>query len=467
MKTEGFSIATAVSTFDLKDVTIRGIWRFLGKQPLSFWLVCTYIFFEYVRPQQVYPAIDVLPWAQSILIAATIAFLLEGRGFRFRTSGGVWLLAFTGIVLASSVTAFSPSIAYEDLELFLTWVLVFVLITNTVTTENRYFVVMLLFLLCSFKMSQHGARSWAQIGFGFRDWGATGGPGWFHNSGEFGIQMCIFLPLSVAFLWAGKERWGRWKRSFFWLFPITALMSIIASSSRGAVIGATAVALWWVLFVSRRFKAVVITAAVASAVYMAIPPEQKARFEAVGEDETSEARLTRWEDGIEIMNQRPLFGVGYRNWSAYYQAHFPQRERHGLSHNIFIDAGSELGYSGLIAFLALIASCFRLNWKTRRLADRPMTDGRFLYATAYGLDGALVGLLVSGSFVSVLYYPYFWIHLALVVSLHVATKNKVRAVRLALQQEKKRQNLGAPVRNRLREPAAAISRSRLSTQRST
>jgi hypothetical protein len=49
-------------------------------------------------------------------------------------------------------------------------------------------------------------------------------------------------------------------------------------------------------------------------------------------------------------------------------------------------------------------------------------DLKFLYFLAYGLDGALVGFMVSGFFVTVLYYPYFWINLAMTVSLHESAR---------------------------------------------
>lgn len=228
-------------------VRIRDIWRFLTTQPASFWLICTYLFFEYVRPQSIYTWIDFLPWGQVILILCVVAVLMEGKAFRMRTPAGPLLILFTIIVLASSALAYSPSTSFANIELFLSWLLIYILITNIITTEQRFFIFFLSFLLYSFKMSQHGALSWARMGFAFRDWGVTGAPGWFHNSGEVGVQMCVFFPLAVGFFIALKDHWGRWRKLFFLLFPITAVMTIIASSSRGAVVGGALVLLWMAL----------------------------------------------------------------------------------------------------------------------------------------------------------------------------------------------------------------------------
>jgi O-antigen ligase len=261
------------------------------------------------------------------------------------------------------------------------------------------------------------------IGFGFQDWGATGAPGWFHNSGEFGIQMCIFLPLSVAFILALRHRWERWKLWLFALMPITAVMSMVASSSRGALIGGLALLVWMMLRSRHRVRATVLAVVTAITVFAVIPQEQKDRLSAMGEDETSIHRITMWKDGIRIANRYPVLGIGFNNWGRFYRRYVDR----GLPHNIFIEAWTELGYLGLGAFLALIAATVHLNRGTRRIGRRLGERGRFLYFMAHGLDGALIGLLASGFFVTVLHYPFFWINLAMTVSLHVSARHSAKA----------------------------------------
>lgn len=39
-----------------------------------------------------------------------------------------------------------------------------------------------------------------------------------------------------------------------------------------------------------------------------------------------------------------------------------------LLHNIYVQAASELGYTGLFVFILLIIAAFRINVKTRRIA---------------------------------------------------------------------------------------------------
>jgi O-antigen ligase len=403
----------------LRSLKPSAIWSFLKRQPASYWFVSIYLFFEYVRPQSIYAAIEGPPYARAVIILALVFFLLEQRRLRFGAPE-ILLSIFSLIVVASSFTAFLPSASYANLSLYFSWVLIYLLIANAVDTEERFLIFTLSFLLYSFKMSQFGTRSWAQNGFAFRDWGVTGAPGWFQNSGEFGIQMCIFLPLVVAFVFALKDHWPPWMRWVAWGIAGTAVIGIVASSSRGALVGCGAVVLWLILKSRRRARVLITTVVLAGLVYVIIPPEQRLRFQQAGDDKTSIARTTAWKQGLEMMRDHPILGIGYDNWNEYHTINYGYRM---LPHNVFIQAGAELGYTGLLGFIALIGCTFVINRRTRKLAERMPERGRFIFFMAHGLDGALVGFLASGFFVTVLYYPYFWINLAMTVALNNAAIN--------------------------------------------
>jgi putative inorganic carbon (HCO3(-)) transporter len=409
---------------ELYSLSPRVIWRALKRQPASFWFVCIYLFFEYVRPQEIYRPIEVLPYARITLILALVSFVLERRTLQFRIFE-ILLTIFSVIVVASSVTAFDSGHAYEKLPDFFSWVLIYVLIANTVDTEERFLIFMLSFLLYSFKMSQYGTRSWAQDGFAFRNWGTTGAPGWFQNSGEFGIQMCIFLPLVAEFIIALGGYWPRWLRWAAWAVPVTAITGIVGSSSRGALVGLGGVVLWAVSTSRTKVRAMTAAVVLIGLVYVITPSEQITRFQQAGADETSVTRTTMWKQGLEMMRDYPILGIGYDNWIEYHDINYGG---HGLlAHNTFIQAGSELGYAGLITFLVMIATAFVINRRTRLLADRLSDRGKFMSHMARGLDGSLIGLIVSGFFISVLYYPFFWINFALTVALNNSVLNALRS----------------------------------------
>ncbi len=430
---------TAIPVDPLYTLNPRAIWRFVRQQPVSFWACCIYLVFEYVRPQSLYPVIDIVPWTQLTMLTTVAAIVLEGR-FPVLKIPLTWgILAFGAVVLLSTAAAFNPAFASKDLSLFGSWVVAYVMIVCAINTERRFLVFLGLFLLASFKMSQHGTRSWVGSGLAFRSWGATGGPGWFHNSGEFGIQMAVFLPMAIYFSIALKPYLRPWVYKATWLLPATAVMSMIATSSRGALVGGGLVAAWMVARSRYRLKAAVGVVVVAAAVWAVTPPESKARFSSAGEDKTSTHRLILWEHGIRMANARPVLGVGYRNFAPYMAATAPDAvDGTNLPHNIFIEAWAELGYTGLFTLLGLMAGTFAVNARTRRMADALGEQGRFLKNSAFGLDGALIGFVGSGFFVTVLYYPYFWINLALTGALQIAAQDSLKQRASSMQRSRPR-----------------------------
>ncbi len=404
----------------------RALWAAFRLQPLSAQLVAAYLFFEYVRPQSIYRGLDFFPWAQTCLLGALALTLLHDLKVRKLMMLDGAMLVFTIVVISSSVLARYPDVSFKYLDIFLSWVIVYWVISAAVNTQTKVVLMFIGWLLWNFKMSQHAFRSWASIGFGFRDWGVTGAPGWFHNSGEFGVEMTMMFPISLYFALALRKHVSRWGFAALLFLPVTAVSGAIASSSRGALVGIAAV-LIWVLARSRfKMRAALLLLVAVPILYAVVPDEQKARFSSAGDDATSVSRLTYWERGFEFATDHPVLGVGYRNWMPYYldaiRGRLDVEERVSLPHNIFIEALAELGYTGLCALLALIAGTFVLNSRTRRLGRQLGDSGAVLSQLSLGLDGALVGFLSSGFFVTVLYYPFIWVNLGMTAAVYLSMR---------------------------------------------
>lgn len=417
----------------LYRMELAKMWGWLLRQPASFWCINAYLFFEYVRPQSIYPVIEGLPFGEVCLALSLVALLVEGKVFRRFNLADAAMTGFGGVVLASMAMAFDPGHAISGWKPIANWFIAYYLITNLVDTENRFFVFMLAFLLYSFKMSQFATRSWMAAGFTFRRWGVVGAPGWFRNSGELAVQLAVFVPLSVCFFLALKKHWPTWKKWVFGMLPVTGIVGVIATSSRGGQLGVAATVIVLVAKSKYKMRAFLALVLVAVSAWTLMPEAQKQRFYSAGDDPTSRARLTYWENGLEIMRRHPILGIGYENWTPYYIKYYegeggPSAWLKGqVPHNIFIEAGAELGYTGLLAFLFLIGSTLYLNRETRRLAPRCRGDPSFFRYMAHGLDAALAGYLVSGFFVTVLYYPYFWINLAMTSALYTVAHRQAKA----------------------------------------
>ncbi len=409
----------------LYSINIRHIFQTVREEGWSFILICIYLFFEYVRPETVYPVIDIVPYVPIVLgLALLLSVINNELGHSVPCILNRLIVLYAVVVLLSSAVSFYPAQSFSRLFVFFGWFIIYFFIVQLVNNERRFFVFLFLFLIFSFKMSQHGFLSWAKIGFAFRSWGVTGGPGWFHNSGEVGIQMCIYVPLSIAFIIAIRQYLTKKWLIFFLLMPFTGIATVIASSSRGALVGLGVAGLWSIL---RRPKILILGGiAFALAIFITVsvlPQKGEQRIEASGHDRTSLHRMERWRQGVDALNNYPILGVGFDIWDIYYPEHYiPKIKGSALVHNIFVQCGSELGYTGLSVFIAMIFSCFLMTRKVRSLC-RGHQD-KFLATMSYGFDSALIGFLASGFFVTVLYYPYFWIHCAMTTCLHTAAQKK-------------------------------------------
>jgi putative inorganic carbon (HCO3(-)) transporter len=402
-------------------VNFRWIWGLLKGQPLCFFLTLVYVVLEYVRPQTVYPWLGILPWTQIAILGGVAALVPEIRRRGFTRSPETGLLAaFTVVLLVSVALSNYPQEFLAHWDLFIPWLFIYVLIINAITTRERFFVFLMVFLLCTFKMSQHGFRTWMESGFGFSSWGVSGAPGFFQNSGEVGIQMCIYLPLSVCVVLALGKRMKGLLRWVLYAMPVTAAATIIASNSRGAMIAAVVTLLWFAVTSRRRWTILAISGVVIWLGLLVMPEQTWERFNGMGTDDTSQARLLYWTKGVEIMKEYPFFGVGFANWTKYFAAHWASEVRFfkgiELPHNIFVQVGAELGITGLLVYVALIVYTFVINARTRAIATE--RGYHFEHWVARGLDGGMIGYLVSAQFISVVYYPYFWVGMAMIVALN-------------------------------------------------
>lgn len=412
----------------LYSLSPRSMWEQLKREHISFWLACGYLIFEYVRPQTIYPSIDILPWP-TLFIIASLATSFADKNPRPRGSTISALLILYGvIILLSAIFAYRPQLAFENLSAYYNWVIIYFMIIRTVYTKAQFFLFLVLYILCNFKMTQHGFISWAQLGFAFESYGIGGSPGWFQNSGEFGIQLCIFIPLSIAFAWAVRPYCSRLFQYCLYLVSFTAFGSVIATGSRGALVGLAASGVWSLRIGKHFLRTLLILAALAGTIYFATPPEFRERFQSSGTDRTSLVRLDRWNKGWETMKANPLLGVGHKNWEQYYADNLNYGiEGTRLVHNMFIESGTEHGFLGLGALLLILVWMSIENAKTRKRA-KDLGD-RFTHFITHGLDAGTLGLIISSCFVTVLYYPYVWIQAAFVVALSNSLREPSRSTR--------------------------------------
>jgi putative inorganic carbon (hco3(-)) transporter len=414
----------------------RDIWAQLKREHLSFWMICCYLFVEYVRPQSIMPSLDVLPWAKVFLLLSTVTLLADKQRKWVSDPANRWITLFFLAIIASSFNAVYPQMSWMHFMDFFGWFVIYFLIINIVTTEARFLIFLMLFLACSYKLSFFGARTWTMRGFAFTTWGLQGPPGYFQNSGEFAIQMLMFAPIGYEVALFARPFVSRFKYWCLMSMPLTAAMSIMGASSRGGQVAMVYEVYGSMLKGRLNFKTLLAVALVFYAGFQLLPEEQKARFSSAGDDGTSKQRLLYWQHGMTMIEDNPLLGIGYFNFPRYFAVHYPQDMLRGpaftaegivtseLPHNIFIQIGTDTGVTGLVIFGMLIFRTWRIQREIVILAKAHNDTQKPFAPFAKGLTVAMWGFIIAGQFVTVTYYPFFWINLAFMVSLrNVARKH--------------------------------------------
>lgn len=415
---------------DLLSLNFKTIVAAFRKEHFSFWMIFGYLFFEYVRPQMIIPALDFAPWGQLFLVGALAGVFADPKK-RLATSepATFWMFAYLVLVLVSANTSYFPDWSFKHLDYYYTWVVIYFLIASIVNTEKRFFLFLMLFFLASYKLSFFGAKTWALRGFAFTDWGLQGPPGFFENSGEYAIQMAVLFGMSYPFYEYVKDRLPRYKRWILLSVPITAAMSVMGASSRGSQLAVLVQCYFLFLHGKVSMRTIIVTSLVFTAIYYLIPEEQLERFQSAGEDKTSQQRLFYWKHGLDMLLDHPMMGVGYYNFPPYYEQHYRQDMLYDsaqLPHNIIVQVGADLGFIGLFIYLMLIWRAFKLTrmlraMELKRLGKEKLTES-WIIPVSKGMDIGFLGFLVAGQFVSVVYYPFMWIHIAMCVGLKQAAE---------------------------------------------
>lgn len=403
---------------------------------LGFLGLLLYVFVEYTSLPDMYPALAPLHTGKIVvglallgyLVAPHVRSLAKGTGL---IDAAMLLLFFTAFL--SACFNYQRVGIWSGFSDVVKWIVIYFLVSRLLSSRWRIRGFLFLFLLLNLKLAQFAVHSYIRAGdAGFSGMeiiklgGASGGStAFFGNAADFGLAMCVVWGLSWALFFrkGNKLFW----QVFLGVCFVAFLLAILVCGSRGAVLGAAAIVLAAVLRTPKKTGAILLLLLFGASLAFVLPGASKTRFDHAlhwHQDKDAYSRLMLWKAGLYMWANHPLFGVGayefghvfvanpvYVSWSPYGTAAH-------ATHSLYIEAIAELGTAGTLLLLIAVLAFFRLNAKTRKWALENDPDGRrsWDYCLAAGLDLAMVGYLVSGAFLAVLYYPHLWILLGLGVA---------------------------------------------------
>jgi O-antigen ligase len=215
-----------------------------------------------------------------------------------------------------------------------------------------------------------------------------------HDPNELGMTVCIG---AFAFLVAFANQRRR---------PLTIVVAILGSAavfycvlltmSRGAIL---VFALIGGVYAIRRYG---IAGLIAGGV-AALPLVALGGRSGEAADASTQLRYEAWATGIQMFKQSPVFGVGQRQFGEH---HFM------TAHNSYVLALAELGFIGLVLFIALLYLTVKtLIRGVIELEHVPGARGAQVWAMA--LLSSFAGMLFSINTLSFCYHTVLWIFLGL------------------------------------------------------
>jgi probable O-glycosylation ligase (exosortase A-associated) len=237
----------------------------------------------------------------------------------------------------------------------------------------------------------------------------------FGDNNEFGLAVCMALPLM---LYLSRDEKRRWVKRLLRLLFATSVVAVLFTYSRGAFLGLSTVlvVLIWRSPWRLRFAAAVV---VVSLVAVPLAPQAlKDRIASIKEQESADTRdgsvsgrIQAWTTSWRIATQHPLAGEGFRAlwnediWNEYFgYNYFVVRDVHSL----YFEVMSEHGLVGFGLYVAIMASALvTLGSVRRRWKGHPEYGYLSHYAEMNQL--ALYPFLVAGAFLSFAYFDLYFL----------------------------------------------------------
>jgi probable O-glycosylation ligase (exosortase A-associated) len=196
----------------------------------------------------------------------------------------------------------------------------------------------------------------------------------------------------------------------------------LSTYSRGGFLASGALALQYLLRSKRKLGGVIALALVCLVIIPVLPQAfwdrmqtiESARENVEDADKSVRGRLYFWQVAWKMAVDRPLLGVGLNGYNDAY-SDYSTDDEFGYDrsvHSVWFGVLSELGFPGLVLYVALILRAFWLCARVRRLSKRHQSL-KNLGQYASGLEGALVAFCVGGTFVVFHYIEIIWHVLAL------------------------------------------------------
>ena len=409
---------------------------------VGFYLVLAYLVFEFGRPEEL-TGVRGIPFGSGFSVLILLNVLMSGKLDFSRLQTKLWLPLFAvmAIHVPIAVNNYWALMTFKDM--FLLYC-VYLGIVTFVDSLEKMMTVMKLWI------GIHGFLAVMGI--------AKGGVGigsWMGDENDFCMVMNMVVPFGYFLLFSAT---GVAQKMKYLGFLGTFILAAMASLSRGGFMGLAAVGAYCWYRSPKKVNALIVLAVVVVFMVLLAPPTywdeiaSSTSDETMGRQGTGGARLYTWGIGMDMFYANPIIGIGQSNFPWTFDIYeagqtFNERSFGGRqAHSAWVTLISELGLVGVVIIGAMLLQCYkdlRLVRKRFAPAESRQKYGQIVQAgedmrayLARAMEGSLIGFIVSGIFISILWYPSLWIMMGLVVALRNISEAQSGEERPAVVQPK-------------------------------
>jgi hypothetical protein len=341
-----------------------------------------------------------------------IALFMTGKFndfFDFNKQDAFFLAMVLWIIITiviNSKNSMSNTIIFE----YIKWFILYRLVSLTIDSDDAFYsaikkIIFIVYIVViqaiQHKLSDNGI-GWAGQPLGWVDQsvldaGGTGRTLWvniFDGPGVFCVMFTLILPFLLQYLDKGYSA----KTKFISLVMLLPLFfAIWTTGSRGGFLATLAILGSY--FMSR-LKVSFMTMLKVGGALVLVFAMAPSHLTAVKDDNNSaQHRVDMWQEGVEMLEQNPVFGIGKGNFAPY--------TGKLIAHNSAIEIMGEMGGPGFFLWLAMLYMAF----KSLFIVIENSKDPR-LISYSKGVSISIIGYLVSSFFVT-LEYETLYVLLAL------------------------------------------------------
>ena len=373
---------------------------------MLFFITAVYLGLIYVRPNELIVGWEEVPLVMtaSVIAAPLLGWsVIQGQGRVVEMPQDRLLFGLWFAIVVSNLAAGYLEGGLNGLTGFAQVVFQYALIRTAVRTMPRLRGIIALLTAFMLFHAFSGIQQWnTGVGFGGIEPMFTDGAmrirsvGIFNDPNDLALSMLIVIPFLFVTIVNDAAGWTARIVSLAVLVPM--MMAFLYTNSRGGVLGlAAALAIIGWRRYGKRVGPLVIVASLAGVV--AVGPSRMGEMDA--EEDSAQGRIQAWSEGLQMLKDRPLTGVGYGRFTEYHAL---------VAHNSFVQVLAELGLLGGAAFIGIVFWYFESLSRVGRLPQTAQPPFRSLHTGFLAMGTAF---FIGCCFLSRQYNPVLFTVIAL------------------------------------------------------